>query len=470
MREKERGQIFILVLILLAVGSLLLVPLLRLTDTSLKLSRVPLQQSKAMYAADAAQEYILWKLIYDNFGAEFENDGDNQTVSFDSCGIPVAITVIMRAAEGKGAITLATDDVIRPTKTVEPSTVPNDTPTTFTYTIRLEQLSDNKTQGLDAVYDILPRGFEDDDFQFGQCRMKIDNGPWLPVNDPFVEEEGGQVRLRWPADYDPETGTGAFSSDPLDVDHYFHGMRDFNIRQVKELEFQIAGEMPDDEVHCNWVVLKPWNTLSGPQAPLTVGSPDVPEACSGDGLLVVENTANPDVIERDVETDVEYTISITNIDGETHHIEQITNYLPPGFAYTANSTSGLTTSEPQLTLKNLNGLERWELMWTEDEFPGGNTVSIHSGETLTMSFWVLGVLEDSGTYYNEVMVLPDKPVPTILREIGVEREDYSTAYSWNAGTITVPGYDSQTQVGDLIINSNISLIMGGITITSWQVQ
>jgi len=87
-----------------------------------------------------------------------------------------------------------------------------------------------------------------------------------------------------------------------------------------------------------------------------------------------------------------------------------------------------------------------------------------------MSFWVLGSQDDSGTYYNEVLVLPDKPVPTILREIGVEREHYSTAYSWNAGTITVPGYDSQTQVGDVTIYSNISLIMGGITFTSWQVQ
>ena len=57
--RRQKGQAFILVLILLAVGSLLTVPALRLTSTSLKSSQVVTRQVKALYAADAAQEYVI---------------------------------------------------------------------------------------------------------------------------------------------------------------------------------------------------------------------------------------------------------------------------------------------------------------------------------------------------------------------------------------------------------------------------
>jgi hypothetical protein len=452
MKKREAGQAFILVLIILAIGSLLIVPALKLTGTSLKSSEIVTREVEAMYAADGAQEYVLWKLLYDGLGANFTYDGDNVSFPCNVCGREVDILLIMRAVTSEGGLVLATDDVVRPTKTVNPDTVPNDVFQTFTYTIRLEQLSDNNTQGLDAVYDILPKGFAPGDYLAGSSYLRVEDGEWESIDDPLLEVEQNQVRLRWPA-------SGNFTSP----------IRDFEVRQVKELKFQVAAQLPKNEVHCNWAVLKPWDTISGPEAPISVGSPADPGVCGEDGLIAVTKVSEPEIIQPGVEADVKYTINITNLDGFTHHIEEITDYLPGGFTYTDNSTSGLTTLNPQQSLEYLNGVDRWKLLWTKDEFPGGNAVSIASGETLTMTFWVVTTKDVSGSYYNELLLLSDVPVPKIFADIGLSEEEYFVSYSWNTGVVIVPAYDSQTDAGDVLIDANMALILGGIAITSWQI-
>ncbi|GAI13500.1 unnamed protein product, partial [marine sediment metagenome] len=120
MRKKQAGQAFILVLILLAIGALLAVPALRLSVTELKSSQIVVQKTRSLYAVSAAQEWVLWNLTDPNFASGFTT-GIPKEYDFDVCGTPVNITIVMRAVAGAGAITLATDDVIRPTKTVEPS-------------------------------------------------------------------------------------------------------------------------------------------------------------------------------------------------------------------------------------------------------------------------------------------------------------------------------------------------------------
>lgn len=453
MKKREAGQAFILVLIILAIGSLLVVPALKLTGTSLKTSQVVNREVEALYAADGAQEYVLWKLLYDGLGANFTYDGDNVSFPCNVCGKEVDILLIMRAVTNEGGLVLATDDVIRPTKTVTPNTVPNDVFQTFTYTIRLEQLSDNNTRGLDVIYDILPKkGFDENSYVAGSSYLRVDGGEWESIGNPSYVVEAGQVRLRWPA-------SGNFSSP----------IRDFGVRQVKELKFQVAGTLAKDLVHCNWAVIKPWNTISGPQAPVTVGSPAKPGICSQGGLIAVTKISDPQIIQPGVVADIKYTMNITNLDGFTHHIEEIADYLPAGFSYTDNSTSGLTTLNPQLSLEDRNGVDRWKLLWTIDEFPGGNAVSIAAGATKTLTFWAVTTKDVSGSYYNEVELLSDVPVPKIFSDIGVFEGEYFVSYSWNTGAVIVPAYDSQADADQVLIDANMALILGGIAITSWQI-
>ena len=472
MRKREGGQAFILVLILLAIGTALVIPALQLTGTALKSSQVVLPRVRALYAADAAQEFILWKLLWDGLGAELMQSADpnpSAHYAFDVCGAPVGVGVYMRAVAGIGGMTLAGDDVIQPTKTVQPNdgVIPNDWYGTVTYTIRLEQLSSNTTQGLDAIYDILPKTLVTTDYQKDSSYLSVDGGPWKSIPDPSLEVEGGQVRLKWPADYDPDTSANPFSSDNSSP-NYFYGMRDFNVRQVKELKFDVNHEFKGedkDSVLCNWVVLKVGDvtTVSGPQAPIIVGNPARPGVCQAGGVIEVGKISDPEIIPPGVKTNIEYTISMTSWYNEVQHIEQIIDYLPPGFDY-SGPTGNLTTSEPLESLENVNGVERWKLHWDNLH------KSIAPEETLILTFSANTTKDVSGSYYNEVMVLPDISAPTIFEEIGVTDEEYFTGYSWNTGTVFVPAFDSSANSTGVTINANMSLILEGISITSWQVD
>ena len=469
MMKKQAGQALILVLILLAIGTLMVVPALRLTGTSLKSSQIATRQTRALYAADAAQEYVMWKLLHQDWTDDFQSDGDVGYASIDVCGVSVNITVVMRAVEGEGGVTLATDDVIQPTKTVEheylPDPVPDKRWAYYTYTIKLEQLSSNTSQGLDAIYDIPPGGMTD---YIGPTQLRVDGGPWLDVPDPLWDAAKGV--LKWPLDYDKDTSEGAFSADPGDTDHYFAGIRDFDVRQVKELRFQMYGRLENNDTHCNWVVLKPWNTLSGPQAPIDVGNPDNPGECVNDQVLEVSKVSDPEVIMPGEATDIFYTISITNMYTQTRSIEQITDYLPPGFDY-IGPTSNITDVDPVVSLETINGIGRNQLQWTNEQFPGGNDISIASGETLTLTFWAYATKDVSGSYYNEVIVmLKETGITQAFQEAGVLPGEYGSNYSWNTGTVIVPAYDSETEAEGVIIDANLAMTIGGITITSYQVR
>jgi len=470
MRKREAGQAFIMVLILLAIGALLIVPTLRLTGTALKGSQIVTQKVKALYAAEAAQEYVMWKLIYDDLASEFTYDGEEKELQFNCCGILVDILVVMRAVETTGGVCLTGDDVIKPTKTVSPDAVAANTDQTYTYTINLEQISDDTSQGLDAIYDILPKDFGRTTFDYveGSSYLSVDGGPWESVPDPEVVPDEGFWRLKWPADYNWETGEGAFSSNSGDTAHYFHGIRDFTPTQVKELKFEVTDKLKEG-VYCNWVVLKPWNTLSGATAPITVGGSTA--KCKV-GMLELDKTADPELIQPGVETPIEYTISITNKDVSTRQIEEIVDYLPPEFYYTDGSTTGITTLDPQKSIEYICEADRQMLRWTISEFPGGTTVPIKSGETLTLTFWALTTKDVSGTYYNEVFVFTDSDADLrkVFENIGVSAEEFGSTYSWNAGTVIVPTYDSETDADGTIIQANMSLLIGGTIINSWEVE
>jgi len=462
-KKKEVGQVFLLVLILLAIGSTLAIQALRLTDTSLKSSQIATRQTQLLYAADTAQEYILWKLMYDEFGNEFTTENPVGYLTCDTCPISVNLTIVMRAVPGKGGIILATEDVIQPTKTVTPDTVPNNTPTTYTYTIKLEQLSANTTQGLDAIYDMLPKDFDDADYIENSSELRIDGGPWQSIPDPDIEIDQNQVRMLWPANYVWQTGANPFSSDNASA-NYFHGIRNFTARQVKELRFQARTTLSKNDVHCNWVVLKPWNTLSGPQAPVDVGTPSDPGVCGEDGLIQIVKISDPEIIPPGVLTDIDYTIQITNQDGFTHQVSEVYDYLPPGFTYTG-PTTGFTTDDPVETEREINGVDRLELYWTFSP-----QISIASGANKTMTFTATTTKDVSGSYYNEVQVVSDVPIPKIFENIGVTADEYYTCYSWNSGAVTVPTYDSRADADGIIIDSNLALVVGGVSITSYQMR
>ncbi|MBI4181043.1 MAG: hypothetical protein HY528_03855 [Chloroflexi bacterium] len=451
--EPQAGQAFILVLILLAIGALLVVPSLRFSGSSLKNSQIVTRQTRELYAADAAQEYVMWKLLYNNYASTFTYNGQSDNFSVDVCGIPVKVSVIMRAVVSWHGVTLSTDDVIKPTKSVSPTTNSGSSQT-YTYTIALEQISDNISQGLNAIYDVLPDAFKSSSYVAGSSKWSEDGGTtWQTIGDPSLPGQGsnpsgsygGQVRLRWPY-------SGNFTSPA----------RDFYSEQVKKMSFQVNGTMGPNTKNYNWVVLAPWNTLSGAQSPITRDTGTSPK----NGLLNVFKTADKAYIPPDVPTTINYTINIQSQEQSTDKITKIDDYLPPGFSYTNNSTGGITTSNPISTFETINGVQRWHLNWTFS----GSGISIASGTTLYLTFSAIGTESASGSYYNEMLVTPSNPLPQIFSDLGMTYSDFNSSYTWNSAAVLVPAYDSSTSAGGTTTNANLALGTNTVGIFSYQVK
>lgn len=446
-RRGQSGQVLILALILLAVGAITVIPSLVLSQNALRNNRIITSRVTDFYAADAAQEFVMWKLLYTNYTTLFTYDGQSDNFTVDVCGSPVNVTVIMRALATFKGVTLIGNTPIKPTKTVTPNTNPS---VPVTYTIRLEQISSNTSQGLDAVYDILPADFAAEDYISGSSRLSVDGGPWQDViGNPLIESFGGVERLRWPP-------AGNFASP----------IRDFTGGQVKEIQFQMrSSSLKSNRTYYNWVVLKPWNTMSGATATIVTGTGATPQG----GFIDVSKSANVSFVPPGIPTDIRYTITIKNQQGSTDQIQVIDDYLPPGFSY-IGPTSGLTTIAPVTTYVPINGINRWKLEWKKAQFPGGNDISIASGATKTLSFIARTSENVSGSYYNEVTVQNKNPVPAEFSTLGISYTDFNSGYTWNSAPVIVPAYDTSSSSGNVTASANIAVTSNGIAISSFQVR
>ena len=466
MKKRELGQAFIMVLIILAIGALVVIPALRYTQIALKSTQILSKHNRGLYACEAAQELVMWKLYYgtlvDELGFEPGENSANFTV--DICGTTAYINVVMRAEELGGGVTLATEHTMMPTKTVEPAnaTSKNDYGP-FTYTIAIKQVSSNNTNGLDCIYDIMSTEFKGKASQLyvlNSSYISDDEINWTQIDDPDCTLHDSL--LRWPA-------TGNFDSP----------FRDFWPGQTKYLKFQLNGPFNHDDVYvCNWVVLQAGDifTLSGPQASLAVGSPSTGGCADGaGGVFEVIKTSNPQIIPPLEATDVTYTIIISNTQGSSQFVTEIVDYLPPGFTYVGNTITELTTPanyEPHPPeLVTLNGVDRYKLVWDETQLTdsGGK---IDAGANATMTFVARAEQGISGNYYNEVIATPKNyPDPGAFDTIPDFPEGgYGQTYSWNTGVVIVPAYDSEANSEGVTVDSNLALEPGHIRIISWHVK
>lgn len=458
---KEAGQAFILVLIILAIGAALIIPALRLTNTGLQSSQIISRKNTGLYAAEAAQQKIMWMLFR---GTLADNLTSNEPMSFtvDVCGAIVNATIVMRVVESKEGIILAGEDTIMVSKTVSPSYVPSaeyKIPQYIDYEMQFEQVSSNNTASLEAVWDIIPEAFGKQTSLYvpGSSEISIDGGEWQYFPNPAIIVSGNQLLLRWPA-------SGSFDSS------FGH----FEVAQINRLKFKLYSDFPNNVVICNWAIIDVGDiyTSSGPQAPITVGSPNPPDGCSSGGFFEAYKTSYPRIIPPLVETEVFYTIHIHNMDGATKSVYHIADYLPPGFEY-LGPTSNMTDMDPYTANVTKNGIIRQHLYWTTDQLGAGG-VSVAAGANVTLTFRALATIGVSGSYYNEVFIQPKNPPGIGIYDAIDPDYDwlsvFAQTYSWNTGTVIVPAFDSETESDGETVQANLSLSPLGVTINSWQVK
>ena len=405
MRIGERGYALVLVLILLAVGSLALVPTLRLADTSLKAKRIYTDTLKEQYSRDGAAEHAIWRLQYEGLAQTLTEANPEENYTLTLNGVSAGVVIRLEAKPGLGGAALAADVRFQPTKTVTPETYTGG-PQTFTYTLTIHRVSPDEPANLDAIIDVMDDYDEDQDpFAYvpGSSILTtyaVNSSQVLSVEtlaDPDLAGLGDDF-LRWPA-------SGNFPSAVSGDIGYFQ------YDQKKDLTFQMtASGLDNNRWYCNHVILKPFDEYSGATAPIKVGTA---VACQ-DGLLEMDKTVTPVVIQPEVPTTVTYTITLKNVDLNPHYICHIRDVLPENVVYLTGSAN-----DPQWAATNISTADpaiqphptlptRSQLTW-EPYLPPGDPDNwlISPGQTLTQKFQAVATLDESGTSFNEFLVRLD---------------------------------------------------------------
>ena len=490
----EKGFALLMVLVFLGLGSLMLVPTLRLADTALQAKQINSDTLQEQYALDGAAQYAMWELLYGGVAVLLDTEGEEapglSTLTLN--GVDVTIKIRMQATLGDALVGGAEDNRIRLTKAVECDqdgdgfdddclALPENVPGMLArYTVQLDQVSPDTSVGVLAVYDQLPAKFDWDPVA----------NPVVSLNGSFPEIEGmTPVNIGSPQD---QIWKWDFSASPL---FFTQGqVREFTI--ITDID-QAKGE------YCNRTFLKmqsPPHESSGPYARVWVQGGSN-EGCANGGTLVGK-FAGALVIVPGQTTIVTYSINVENVQNNSQQIDLIKDVLPqggvlycngistqdplqtcdpPGFKYSDTAFNPITDSftdntgytamaDPTETYDAVT--DRWELIW---DAGWSMEQAGKAQDNFSMRFQTEITPSVSGAYYNEIFVDVDCSVPSVLASEGVSTQaDYCASYSWPSGGTLVPTYDVQASTLTVSGWGNVTVDWSGPTasgtLQSWHVE
>ena len=434
MVQRQKGQAFILVLILLAVGGLLITPALNLASTGLQSRMTQHTNLMEYYATDGAQEYSLWRLTHEaGFATSLSQNPGNPSEQF---------YIILNRVQADYTITAQVPDEAdapsgspyefpgfdpgryRITVDVDPdgSLVPlaPGVPRPFTYTITLQYMyPDVETEPLEQLRVTFPPGFTYD-------------GPTI-----------GFITV------DPDKRTGGLSQG-YTYEWNFDPAISFNYYEEKPMSFQATGA-PEETCYTEVEARVPQVSGStGPTAFIFIeGSPD-----PGIAKLMVTKTVSPEVIPLGELTRLTYTITLTNLSSEVViEVQKIEDALPAGFVYVAFSSSGILYLPPPKGEPVGTPGTRLLLEWKYT--PAPILYIPLGGEPVSGTFQAEGTVDSSGTYANEVYVT----APGATQE-----------YTWPTSGVIVPQFDIESGSGGTTLKAVAQLSGSGHKIRSWQVE
>ncbi len=438
MLRRQRGQAFILVLILLAVGGLLITPALNLASTGLQSRMTQHTNLMEYYATDGAQEYSLWLLGDPDFVADLINSPEGEVGPFYIIlnRVNAEYSLSWQAAEDAAPSGAPlTDDRYRITVVVTPDNVPvPDTYKEFTYSITLQYMHPEVvTEPLEQLQVTVPPKFT---YMTGSVSGLAGQEP--------SQTGSFNAGYTYTWDFDPAIS--------------------FDYWEEKAMGFE-AYATPSEYTYYTEVDVRTATPrgATGPTAPIIVGNP--PE--TGVPRLAVTKTVDPIIIPPTIPTLLTYTISLENQSSEvTIPVLTIEDFLPVGFTYlpidpgvvsgSVFTRFGEAPFDPQkwILFEVDDGIYRHDLEWSFT--PTGN-LYVNPGETLTLSFQVIGIVDSSGTYANEVFIT----APGAL--VGAE-------YSWPTGGVIVPQFDIDANSGGTNLRVVTEVTGGSHNIKSWVVE
>ncbi|MDO8716118.1 MAG: hypothetical protein Q7J73_04850 [Dehalococcoidales bacterium] len=420
--KRQRGQALVLVLILLALGSLLIVPVLQITGNTLKASLMYTGFTNEDYAADAVLEYGLWRLNYEpGYAASLPIGEKSPPFYITVNGVTANASVTPQATSSNGTVeqlggqTLMQVDgdpvYYKVTKTVTPNTADVGANTTFTYTVSIRSYdpTTNTTHKLTRIRDHLS-------YQFGYTEGYVNNSaswnatnwgvaPFNPQKDWRNDDEDYPYwRLTW------DFGGGGIP---------------FEYGEVKTMSFQVRGALAEGYWGNDVNIRPPDNDQINPfLAPIKVGNPTTNVPFS---FVSINKTTDTDILYPNIAANLTYTVTAINTDIVPMSIRKLIDWLPstgfadPAFTYIGNSTTAFITHTDNTTLDipmpdtysgyndilstQWKGLPymRWELEWDFREHADArfDPIILGVGEKLTVIFRVTVTPRASGLYLNE---------------------------------------------------------------------
>lgn len=387
--QREHGVGMVLVLALMALAIPIITAALGLASALSIDSRVRTDIAKSQYT-DLGVPDIAGDILINNPGLlPLGPSGDEFTITIND--EPVTVTVM---PANPGVDDPADGEGLRVTKLVSPTTAPvgSSTPTTFTYTITVENTVGTPIQ-LKRIHDGLPPGFS----YVGPTSGVTSSNPtetWLDNQNDIPT----YLQLTW---------------DLISLDiEVLPG-------ESVSLSFDAQASSLAEGNYCNeaWVDPDGPESRTGKTAKVIAGIP-ANDVCAGDEVEVtttVEVTPSPDDPNMVRAT---YTIEITNVTDTELRIWWIRDKLPPDFTYVLGSTTGDITTRNPFPRLVLWGQQR--LNW----FFIFGLPTLLPGETRTLTFEADAPLT-AGNYYNEVWVF------------FVELDENHAGYSYPSALVTM---------------------------------
>ena len=370
----EQGLAIIFVLAFMALAVPLTTGALKVASTLSIDSRVKTENALDHYSLVGATQHPIYRILYEEGYADSIPAGGEDTYTINLNGVELTIS-LTKASEPPDEPVPSWESnppdnnfELQTTKVVSPTTTAAMTPTTFTYTITVQNLSP-EPQPLNKVQDGLPAGFV----------YVSSSTSGITTVEPSVKSQGG----------------GGNPHDALIWDVTGDAIV-INPGQTATLSFDVTATVPEG-IYCNEAWARPGGTTtgSGQTAKIVVGSPSI-TFCPREVLNVVK-TVEPSVNSAMVSSTYAYTITLTNDSASDLSIQKVTDLLPDGMSYGPSSTSGdLTSDDPSLSTDPQSG--RSELKWNFSP-----SYTIPAGQSRTITFAAKGSLA-SGNYYNEVWV------------------------------------------------------------------
>jgi hypothetical protein len=183
-RKGERGAIFVLVLVSLAVGALIIPPTVHYVSTGLKSARISQDRLLQQYATDGAVEYSRWQLAYNVGGVvtnlSLANPSSATTVTLNGIVVPTTIEISLSGEGGEPGPMPATESGIHleAVLQVDPGWAPTGQPVDFDYIVHARNYGESAIS-LKGVLQILPPNFEYVEGSYGGPPNPVFTKTWV---------------------------------------------------------------------------------------------------------------------------------------------------------------------------------------------------------------------------------------------------------------------------------------------------